>query len=168
MQTCRIASFALCLAPIAASANGIEGTWINDVKIVACNSPQTVLAAFQSMFALFKGGEMVEAGSPATPPPAVSRSSGLGAWSREERNGYKFQFRSHSFDSIGQLVRITEVTSNVRLTQGDNPSTTDVVEPYYLAGWGTNRTSTVDPATGAVLAVTHGCNYAVSRPMLSD
>jgi len=76
-------------------------------------------------------------------------------------------FRSHSFDSLGRLVRINEVTTNPTWTKGDDPNTA-AVEPYYLAGWGTNKLTNLDPVSGAVLSIVQGCNYATSRPMLLD
>jgi hypothetical protein len=155
----------------AALANGgdrVEGTWINEVKIISCQSPQTVLASFTSMTTYLRGGVAIEGAGPATPPPAVSRSAGHGIWERTGRHAINVLFRMHSFDSLGRLVRINEVSSQPTLTQGDNPHTPGVVEPYYLAGFGTNKVTNLDPATGAVLSVTQGCNYAASRPMLFD
>jgi hypothetical protein len=44
----------------------LEGTWINDVKIVTCPSvPHAVLAAFQSMSTYMRGGVLIEGGGPA-------------------------------------------------------------------------------------------------------
>lgn len=159
----------LALQP-SAHANGnsrIEGTWINTVKIVSCASPQTVLAAFQSMTTYYRDGTLIEGGGPATPPPGASRSAGHGIWERAGRHSIQAYFRSHTFDSLGRLVRITEVTTTPTLTQGDDPTTT-VVEPYYLAGWGTNKVTNVDPVSGSVVSVTEGCNYVASRPVLFD
>lgn len=153
-----------------ARANGnhrIEGTWINTVKIVSCASPQTVLAAFQSMTTYHRDGTLVEGGGAATPPPGVSRSAGHGIWERTGRRSIQADFRFHTFDSLGRLIRISEVTSTPTLTHGDDP-TTNAVEPYHLAGWGTNKITNVDAVSGALLSVTEGCNYATSRPMLSD
>ena len=57
----------------------IEGTWLNDVKIVTCPpAPHAVIATFQSMTTFMQGGLLIEGGSPATPPPAVSRTAGQG------------------------------------------------------------------------------------------
>ena len=154
--------------PSSASANDgdrIEGTWINDVKIVSCQSPQTVLAAFESMTTYLRGGVAIEGGGPATPPPGVSRNAGHGIWDRTGSHSFLVFFRSHTLDSLGRLVRITEVTSEATLTFGDNPATTEV-EPYFLSGWGTNKITNLDPVTGAITGVMHGCNYAASRPML--
>lgn len=159
----------LALQPQAqANGNGrIEGAWISTVKILSCASPQTVLAAFQSMTTYHRDGTLIEGGGAATPPPGVSRSAGHGIRERTGRHSIQATFRSHTFDSLGRLVRITEVTSTPTLTKGDDP-TTAVVEPYYLAGWGTNKISNVDPVSGAVVSVTEGCNHATSRPVLFD
>ena len=55
----------------------LEGTWLNDVKIVTCPpAPHAVIATFQSMTTYMHGGLLMEGGGPATPPPAVSRSAG--------------------------------------------------------------------------------------------
>lgn len=145
----------------------IEGTWINTVKIVSCASPQTVLAAFPSMTTYHRDGTLVEGGGAAPPPPGVSRSAGHGIWERTGRHSIQAQFRFHTLDSLGRIVRITEVTSAPTLNRGDDPTTT-AVEPYHLAGWGTNRITNVDPVSGAIVGVTEGCNYATSRPMLFD
>jgi len=153
-----------------ARANGnnrIEGTWINTVRIVSCAAPQTVLAAFLSMTTYHRDGTLIEGGSPATPPPGVSRSAGHGIWERTGHHSIQAYFRSHTFDGLGRLVRITEVTTTPTLTRGDDPTTT-TVEPYYLAGWGTNKITSVDPVSGAVVSVAEGCNYATSRPVLFD
>ena len=153
-----------------AQANGndrIEGTWVNSVKIVSCASPQTVLAAFQTMTTYHRDGTLIAGGGPPTPPPGASRSADHGIWERTGRHSIQAHVRSHTLDSLGRLVRITEVTTSPTLTQGDDPTTT-VVEPYYLAGWGTNKITHVDPVSGAVLSVTEGCNYATSRPVLFD
>lgn len=144
-----------------------EGSWVNDVQIVACApAPPIVFASFQSMLTHIPGGTMVEAGSPGGPPPAVSRSSGHGIWQRTSAHGFVEFFRFHSFDSLGRLVTISEVTSRTRLVHGDNPDTTDVVEPYYLRGEGTNRITNLNPADGSVIGVTEGCNKSTSAPML--
>lgn len=159
----------LCALPLQALADGIgiEGTWINEVKIVSCASPHTVLAAFQSMTTYLRGGVLIEGGAPATPPPGVSRSAGHGVWQRTGQQAIQSHFRSHSFDSLGRLVRITEVMSHPTLTLGDDPYTVPV-ERYYLAGWGTNKITNLDPATGAVISNVQGCNYSTSRPMLPE
>lgn len=160
---------ALHAAPaLADDGERIEGTWINEVKIVVCAAPHTVLASFTSMTTYFRGGVLIEGGGPPAPPPAVSRSAGQGVWKRTGSQQIQALLRSHSFDSLGRLVRITEVSSVPALELGDNPATPDVIEPYYLSGWGTNRITNIDPATGAVTSVLQGCNYAASRPMLID
>ena len=156
------------LPSAAQGADRFEGSWINDVKIVSCENPNVVLAAFTSMTSYLRGGVVIEGGAPSTPPPAVSRSAGHGVWKREGHKTLHAWIRSHSFDAVGRLVRITEVSTAPVLTNGDNPYTPGVVEPYYLAGWGTNRITNLDPATGAVLSVTEGCNYAASRPVRFD
>jgi hypothetical protein len=51
------------------------------------------------------------------------------------------------------------------LTLGHNPQTAEV-EPHYLAGFGTNKITNRDPATGAVISATQGCNCTTSRPVL--
>jgi hypothetical protein len=164
-----LAACAALSLPIAALADGgdrIEGTWINDVQIVRCDDPSVVLARFQSMTSYLRGGVVIEGGSPATPPPAVSRSAGQGAWTRVDGQSIRAEIRAHFFDALGRLVRITEIRTEPTLLPGDDPSTADVVEPYTLSGWGTNTITTIDPLDGRVLARTSGCNHAVSRPML--
>jgi hypothetical protein len=147
----------------------LEGTWLNDVKIVTCPPDQpAVIARFQSMTTYMRGGTLVEGGGPATPPPAVSRSAGHGIWEREGRHTFRVFFRSHSLDSLGRLVRIIEVTSIPGLFRGDNPETPDVVEPYYLSGPGTNTTTNLNPADGTVINVIPGCNEVTSRPILFE
>lgn len=161
----------LLLTTVPAQASGgdrIEGTWINDVHIVLCDAPQVVLARFQSMTSYLRGGVLIEGGSPSTPPPAVSRSAGHGVWTRMSEQSIRAEVRSHFFDGSGRLVRVTEVRTEPALVPGDDPSTPDVVEPYTLRGWGTNTITVLDGATGQMLAQTRGCNYAVSRPMLSS
>jgi len=144
-----------------------EGTWLNDVKIVACApAPPIVFATFQSMITQIPGGTLVEGGSPGGPPPAVSRSAGHGIWQRTSARGYLQFFRFHNFDSVGRLVNISEVTSRTRLIHGDNPETPDVVEPYYLKGSGTNRVTNLNPVDGSVINVTEGCNQSTSAPLL--
>lgn len=165
-----IASTVLLALQPQAHARGndrIEGTWVNTVRIVACAAPQTVLATFQSMTTYHRDGTLIEGGGPATPPPGISRSAGHGIWERTGRHSIQATFRSHTFDGLGRLVRITEVTTTPTLTEGDDPTTT-VVEPYHLAGWGTNKITNFDPVSGAVLGVAAGCNYATSRPVLFD
>ena len=62
-----------------AAGGGLEGTWLNEVKIVTCPpAPFAVIATVQSMTTYMRGGILVEGGGPATPPPAVSRSAGHG------------------------------------------------------------------------------------------
>ncbi|SRR6266545_3508429 len=147
----------------------LEGTWLNEVKIVTCPpAPHAVLATFQSLTTYMRGGILVEGGGPATPPPAVSRSAGHGIWERTGRHTFRVFFRFHSFDNLGRLVRITEVTSHPSLIQGDNPETPDDVEPYYLSGEGTNKITNLNPDDGAVINVTEGCNEATSRPVLFE
>lgn len=154
--------------PCTAGASGgdrFEGTWINDVKIVSCQSPQTVLAAFQSLTTYSRDGTLIEGGGAAAPPPGVSRSAGHGIWERTGGHTFQVWFRSHALDGLGRLVRITEVSSQPTLVMGDNPGTAEV-EPYHLVGWGTNKITNIDAATGAVTSVVQGCNYAASRPVL--
>jgi hypothetical protein len=156
----------------AAQAQGrgeLEGTWLNDVKIVTCPpEPSAVIGTFQSMSTYMRGGILIEGGSPATPPPAVSRSAGHGIWERTGRHTFRVFFRAHFFDNLGRLVRITEITTHPRLIQGDNPETPDVVEPYYLSGEGTNKVTNINPVDGTVINVTEGCNKATSRPVLFE
>ena len=151
----------------ASGNNQFEGTWVNTVRIVSCASPHTVLAAFQSMTTYHGDGTLIEGGGPATPPPGVSRSEGHGIWERTGGHSIQAYFRSHTLDGLGRLVRITEVTSRPTLTHTDDP-TTQVVERYHLAGWGTNKVTNLDPVSGAVINVIEGCNYATSRPVLFD
>lgn len=146
-----------------------EGTWLNDVKIVTCPpAPRVVIATAQSMTTYMRGGTLIEGGGPAAPPPAVSRSAGHGIWERTGHHAFRLFFRAHFLDSLGRLVRITEVTSLPTLIQGDNPETPDVVEPYYLSGDGTNRITNINPVDGSVVNVTEGCNEATSRPVLFE
>jgi hypothetical protein len=126
-----------------------------------------VITTFQSLITYMRGGILIEGGSPPTPPPAVSRSAGHGIWERTGHHTFRVFFRSHSFDTLGRLVRITEVTTNPELIQGDNPETPDV-EPYYLSGDGTNKITNLNPVDGTVLNVTEGCNEATSRPLLFE
>ncbi len=145
----------------------LEGTWLNEVKIVTCApAPFAVIASFQSMHTFMRGGIQLEGGAPPAPPPAVSRSAGHGIWERTGRHSFLQFFRSHSFDNLGRRVRITEVTGRLRLIQGDNPETPDVVEPYYLRGSGTNKITNLNPVDGSVINVTEGCNRVTSTPFL--
>jgi hypothetical protein len=145
----------------------LEGTWLNDVKIVTCApAPSAVLAAFQTMTTFGRGGILLEGGGPPAPPPAVSRSAGHGIWERTGRHTFLQFFRSHSFDNLGRRVRIAEVTGDLTLIQGDNPETPDFVEPYYLSGDGTNKITNLNPVDGTVLSVTEGCNKVTSTPFL--
>ncbi len=99
-----------------AEGGGLEGTWVNTVKIVTCPpAPDAVIATFQTMTTYMRGGTVIEGGGPATPPPAVSRSAGHGIWERTGRHSFRVFFRSHSFDNLGRLVRITEVRTNPHL-----------------------------------------------------
>jgi hypothetical protein len=147
----------------------LEGTWLNDVKIVTCPpAPHAVIATFQSMSTYMRGGLLIEGGGPATPPPAVSRSAGQGIWEGAGDRTFRVFFRSHYFDNLGRLVRIIEVTSHPSLIKGDNPETPDVLEPYYLSGPGTNKVTNINPVDGTVINVTEGCNEATSRPLLFE
>ena len=59
-----------------AEDGGLEGTWINDVKIVACApAPPIVFASFQSMSTYMRGGTLIEGGSPPAPPTYENGSS---------------------------------------------------------------------------------------------
>jgi hypothetical protein len=142
------------------------GTWVNDVKIVACApGPPIVFATFQSMLTQTSDGTLVEDGSPAGLPPAVWRSAGLGIWKRTSAHRIVQAFRFNHFDSVGRLVSKVEVTSRPMLVHGDNPDTPDV-EPYYLKGSGTNRITNLNPADGSVIDVTEGCSESTSAPVL--
>ena len=170
---CKTLAYAVSLAallglgPAAAAGDGnrIEGTWINDVKIVLCQSPQIVVAQFQTLTTYMRGGALIE-GAGGTTPPAVWRSASHGIWERIGGDAIQIYFRHHAFDGLGRLVRIVEVENELTLVLGDNPLTAGVVEPYYLSGTGTNRMTNLDPTTGAVTSVTQGCNRADSRPIL--
>jgi hypothetical protein len=145
----------------------LEGTWLNEVKVVTCApAPFAVIASFQSMATYMRGGTLLEGGGPPAPPPAVSRSAGHGIWERSGRHTFLQFFRSHSFDSLGRRVRITEVTGHLRLIQGDNPETADFVEPYYLRGNGTNKITNLNAVDGSVIGVTEGCNNVTAAPFL--
>ena len=142
----------------AAHADGggkFEGTWLNEVKIVSCDAPDTVLATFQSMTTYMRGGILIEGGAPPAPPPAVSRSAGHGIWEGTGQHTFRVFFRAHSFDNLGRLVRITEVESHPSLIEG------------VLIGDGTNRVTNLNP-DGTVLNVTHGCNQATSQPLVFE
>ena len=159
----------LLVGRVGAKDSKFEGTWVNEVKIVTCPpAPPAVIASAQSMTTYMRGGILIEGGSPSTPPPAVSRSAGQGIWERTSHHTFRVFFRFHSFDNLGRLVRITEVTTLPRLIQGDNPETPDVLEPYYLSGEGTNTITNIDPVDGTVINVTEGCNEATSRPILFE
>jgi len=155
----------------AAEAEGygtLEGTWFNEIKIVTCApAPFAVIATSQSMTTYMTGGTLIEGGA-AAPAPFVSRSAGHGIWERTSGHRFLLFFRFDSFDSLGRRVRVTEVTSRPRLIKGDNPETTDVVEPYYLSGDGTNKVTNLDPVDGTVISVFNGCNHATSRPILFE
>ena len=144
---------------------GLEGTWLNDVKLVSCSNSAVVFAAFQGMTTYMRGGTLIEGGGPATPAPAVWRSAGHGIWERTGHHTFRVFFRIHSFDNLGRLVRIAEVTNHPSLIKGDNPETPDIDEPYYLSGEGTNTITNLNPVDGSVINVTEGCNEATSRPV---
>src|SRR5262245_36296410 len=101
-----------------AEGGGIEGTWLNEVKIIRCDAPDTVLATFQSMTTYMRGGILIEGGAPPAPPPAVSRSAGHGIWERTGGHTFRLFFRAHSFDNLGRLVRIAEVEGHPSLIEG--------------------------------------------------
>jgi|RhiMetStandDraft_8_1073273.scaffolds.fasta_scaffold25687_1 hypothetical protein len=152
----------------AGDGRGLEGTWLNTVKIVTCPpAPHAVLATFQSMITFIRGGVLIEGGSPSA-FPAASRSAGHGIWERTGPHTFRVFFRIHSFDNLGRLVSITEVTTNPSLIKGDDPETPDIDEPYYLSGEGTNRITNLNPVDGSVINVTEGCNEATSRPILFE
>ena len=161
----------LVFGPEAQAEGGgtLQGTWLNEVKIVTCPpAPHAVITTFQSMITYIRGGILIEGGGPATPPPAVSRSAGHGIWERTGDRTFRVFFRAHSFDNLGRLVRITEVTTYPSFIKGDNPETPDDLEPYYLSGEGTNRITNLNPVDGSVINVTEGCNEATSRPVLFE
>ena len=152
----------------AGGGRGLEGTWLNEVNIVTCPpAPHAVIATLQSMITYMRGGILIEGGSPAMPPPAVSQSTGHGIWERTGHRTFRVFFRSHSFDNLGRFVRIVEITTNPELIQGDNPETPDV-EPYYLSGDGTVKITNLNPVDGSVINVIEGCNEATSRPILFE
>lgn len=147
-------------------SQSLEGTWLNDVRIVTCPpAKHKVIASFQSMFTFMRGGILIEGGSPATPPPAVSSSAGHGIWERTGDDTFRVFFRIHSLDNLGRLVRIGEVTVHLTLIEGDNPKTPDVIEPYYLSGEARVRATNIDPESGKVIDVTEGCAESTSRPV---
>ena len=151
----------------AESRGPLEGTWLNEVKIVTCPpAPFAVITTFQSMTTYMRGGTLLEGGGPPAPPPAVTRSAAHGIWERAGHHSFLLFFRFHSFDNLGRRVRITEVTSRPRLIQGDNPETPDFVEPYYLSGEGTNTVTNLNPVDGSVIGVTEGCNQVTGTPFL--
>lgn len=162
----------LTLTGVAAQAEGggqFEGTWLNAVKIVTCPpAPPALIASFQSMTTYMRGGVLMEGGGPATPPPAVSRSAGHGIWERTSGDTFRVFFRFHSLDSLGRLVRISEVTTLPSLIREDNPETPDVLEPYYLSGEGTSKITNINPVDGTVINVIDACNEATSRPVLFE
>jgi hypothetical protein len=148
---------ASCVQPSSVKAQaedaGPEGTWLNDVQIVACApGPPIVFASFQSMTTYMRGGVLIEGGSP--PAPAVSRSAGHGIWERTGGHTFHVFFRFHSFDGLGRLVSIFEVTSHPSLINGE------------LNGSGTARITNVNPDDGTVINVIEVCNVATSRPFL--
>jgi len=152
----------------AEDGGGLEGTWLSAVKIVSCANPDVVFATFESMTTYMRGGTLIEGGGPPAPPPAVSRSAGHGIWEGTGQHTFRVFFRIHSFDNLGRLVRITEVTTNPSLIKGDDPETPNVVEPYYLSGEGTNRITNLNPVDGTVINVIEGCSEATSRPILFE
>jgi hypothetical protein len=81
--------------------------------------------------------------------------------------GHTFRsfIRFHSFENLGRLVSIVEVTAHPSLIKGDNSEIPDVLEPYYVSGEGTNKIANLDSDNGTVLNVTEGCNKATSRPV---
>jgi hypothetical protein len=149
-----------------AEGGGIEGTWLNTVRIVSCPEPDVVFETFESMTTYMRGGILLEGGAP--PSPAVSCSACHGIWERTGGHTFCVFFRFHSFDDLGRRVSIVEVTTHPHLIKGDNPETPDVLEPYYLSGKGTNKITNFDPVDGTVINVTEGCNEATSRPVLFE
>jgi hypothetical protein len=146
----------------------LEGTWFNEIKIVTCApAPFAVIATVQSLTTYMRGGTLIEGGA-AAPAPFASRSAGHGIWERTSAHSFLLFFRFDSFDSLGRRVRVTEVTSRPRLIKGDNPETTEFVEPYYLSGDGTNKVTNLNPVDGTVVNVFNGCNKATSRPILFE
>jgi hypothetical protein len=81
----------------AGGGRGLEGTWLNEVKIVTCPpAPHAVIVTLQSMTTYMRGGILIEGGGP--PFPAVSRSAGHGIWERTGDHTFRLFFRAHSFD----------------------------------------------------------------------
>jgi hypothetical protein len=142
----------------AGGGRGLEGTWLNEVKIVSCDDRDVVFTTFESMTTFMRGGILIEGGA--------SHSAGHGIWERTGDHTFRLFFRRHNFDQGGHLVSIVEVESHPKLIQGDNPAT-DVVEPYYHSGEGTVRITNLNP-DGTVNNVTHGCNEATSRPFFFE
>lgn len=132
-----------------AEGGGLEGTWLNEVKIVSCPAPNVVFATFQSMSTYMRGGTLIEGGAPAF--PAVSRSAGHGIWERTSGHTFRVFFRFTSLDNLGRIVSIVEVTSHPSLIHGE------------LSGTGTNKITNINPADGTVINVIEGCNEATSR-----
>src|SRR5215475_2308508 len=127
-----------------ADGGGFIGTFLGELKIVTCPpAPEAVIATFRSMITTMRGGILIEGGGPAGPPPAVSRSAGHGIWERTGRHSFRMFFRFHSFDNLGRLVRISEVTTYPSIIKGDNPETPDILEPYYSSGEGTNKITNI-------------------------
>ena len=153
----------------AEGSRSLEGTWLNEVKVGPCPLPPNPVT-FYSMTTYMRGGILIEGAAPPTPPPAVSRSAGHGIWERMGNHTFRVFFRAHSFDNLGRLVRITEVTTTPSLIKGDDLETDDVREPYYLSGPGTNRSTNLTyNANGSVTkTVTEGCNEATSRPIFFE
>jgi hypothetical protein len=151
----------------AGDGRGLEGTWLNEVKIVTCPPvPPAVLSTFQNMITYMRGGVLIIGGTPAT--PAVSNSVAHGIWERTGQRTFRMFHRLHSFDGLGRFVRIAEVTNHLRLIKGDDPETDDVIEPYYLSAEGTNRITNLNPVDGSVINVIEGCNEATQRPVLFE
>ena len=52
----------------------LEGTWLNEVKIVTCApAPFAVIATVQSMTTYMRGGILIEGGGPPAPPGTGER-----------------------------------------------------------------------------------------------
>jgi hypothetical protein len=164
------AVIALGVGPAAEAKGGgqLDGTWFNEITIVTCPpAPFAVIATGQSMTTYMRGGTLIEGGA-AAPAPFASRSAGHGIWESTGGHSFLVFFRFDSFDSLGRRVRVTEITNRPSLIKGDNPDTTDVVEPYYLSGDGTNKVTNLNPVDGTVISVFRGCNKATSRPILFE
>ena len=93
-------------------------------------------------------------------------AGGSPVWEHTGPHTFRVFCRIHSFDNLGRLVSITEVTTNPSLIKGDDPETPGIDEPYYQSGEGTNRITNLNPDDGSVINVTEGCNEATSRPIL--